>query len=110
MVDIYENDYQSLYHYLLGVDKHNRANLYDSYAKLLREDMQSEIIPLYVESIYYLAQKASKRSMYSAVKYHIKKLQELNNSIQAVTELVSELLVLYRRRPTFIAELKEIEL
>ena len=107
---IYENDYQSLYHYLLGVDKHNRANLYDSYAKLLREDMQSEIIPLYVESIYYLAQKASKRSMYSAVKYHIKKLQELNNSIQAVTELVSELLVLYRRRPTFIAELKEIEL
>ncbi len=106
---IAENDYHGLFEYLCVIDDCCKLSIYESYALRLFEVNQINLIPYYMNANRIEAAEAKKRDHYSYVCRHISYFKKLNGSEQSVASLVEELRSEYRRRPTFIEELKSVQ-
>lgn len=104
-----EQDIDGLHQYLMQSKDYYMFELYEHYGKKLPKDKQSELVPNYVKEIRKEASEAKKRDHYSSVRYHIENLKELHGADEAVADLLIELRELYRRRPAFIDELKQLD-
>lgn len=104
-----EQDLDGLFEYLIQVEGHSILGLYEQYAKKLPSDKQAKLIPNYLKEILQEASEAKKRDHYSMVRYHIRNLKELDGADEAVSNLLSELRELYRRRPAFMDELRKLD-
>lgn len=104
-----EQDIDGLFDYLMQVEGHYIFKLYEQYAKKLPSDKQVRLIPNYLKEIRQEAFEAKKRNHYSMVRYHISNLKELDGADETVSNLLTELRELYRRRPAFVDELKKLD-
>lgn len=104
-----EQDLDGLFEYLQQAEGHSVLELYEQYAKKLPSDKQPQLIPNYLKEIRQEASEAKKRDHYSMVRYHISNLKELDGADEAVSNLLSELRELYRRRPAFMDELRKLD-
>ena len=78
------------------------------YAELLKGNYPDEVVVLYRNHIRAVAKDSSKRSAYQDVCALIRRYKKIAGKDDA-TELVNELLILYKRRPAFVDELSKIE-
>jgi len=78
------------------------------YAELLKGNYPDEVVVLYRNHIRAVSKDSSKRSAYQDVCALIRRYKKIAGKDDA-TELVNELLILYKRRPAFVDELRKIE-
>lgn len=102
-----ENDLDSLFNYMMEMN-YNQLEHYSRYAIKLSPEQQTELIPKFVEEIRLKASAAKKRDHYIRVCGYISHLKDLHGSSEVVDQLLNEFMEVYRRRPAFIAELKEL--
>lgn len=77
------------------------------YAELLKGNYPDEVVVLYKNHIRAVAKDSSKRSAYQDVCGLIRRYKKIAGKDNA-TELVNELLILYKRRPAFVDELGKL--
>lgn len=98
-----ENDLEEL----LGFVKDNPSYI-ESYAEKLIKPYKEEVINIYKKYIKSTASTASNRRDYQEVCYKITRYKKIAGK-QEQSELINELIALYRRRPAFIDELGKIK-
>ena len=77
------------------------------YSELLKDNYADEVVTLYNNHIKAAADSSSKRSAYQDVCSLIRRYKKIAGKDNAA-ELVNELLLLYKRRPAFVDELRKL--
>lgn len=79
----------------------------EEYADMLMEKCKDEVIEIYKKSIKLQANSASKRKHYQEVCRMLKRFKGVAGK-EKLTEMVNELISLYRKRPAFVDELSKV--
>ncbi|OOM78355.1 hypothetical protein CLPUN_19640 [Clostridium puniceum] len=80
----------------------------DNYAEILMDKFKDEVIEIYKRYIKFEASHASNRSNYKNICGIIKRYKKIAGK-QNQTQMINELIALYRKRPAFLDELSKIK-
>ena len=105
--DIYveEEDWQRLYDLLMN-DKHHSLDMFDNYAHHLKSTHSAELLTEYVGMLKDYASRNMGAKHYSRMRQSMEAMLKLDNGKTAAHQLAEHFREVYRRRPSFIAEIR----
>ena len=105
--DIYveEQDWQRLYDLLMN-DKHHSLDMFDNYAHHLKSTHSAELLTEYVGMLKDYASRNMGAKHYSRMRQSMEAMLKLDNGKTAAHQLAEHFREVYRRRPSFMAEIR----
>lgn len=106
--DIYveEQDWQRLFALLMG-DRHHSLDIFDNYAGHLKATHSDELLMEYVSLLKDYASRNMGAKHYSRMRQAMEAVLTLNNGKTAAHQLAEHFRDVYRRRPSFMAEISK---
>lgn len=92
---------------IMGYVRENPTSI-DSYAEILMDKFKDEVIEIYKKYIKFEASRAANRSHYNNVCGIIKKYKKIAGK-ESQTQIINELIALYRKKSAFLDELSKIK-
>lgn len=107
--DIYveEQDWQNLFPLLMD-DHHHSLDIFDNYAHYLKSTHSAELLTEYVSMLKDYASRNMGAKHYSRMRHSLESMQKLENGKTAAHQLADYFRDVYRRRPSFMAEISKI--
>ena len=107
--DIYveEQDWQNLFALLMDTDHHS-LDMFDNYAHYLKSTHSAELLTEYVSMLKDYASRNMGAKHYSRMRHSLEAMQKLENGETAAHQLADYFRDVYRRRPSFMAEISKI--
>ena len=106
--DIYveEQDWERLFALLMDANHHS-LDMFDSYAHHLKSTHSDELLMEYVSMLKDYAAKNMGAKHYERMRRSMEAMLKLNNGNTAAHQLAEHFREVYRRRPSFMAEIKK---
>ena len=106
--DIYveEQDWQSLFDLLMN-DDHHTLDMFDKYAHCLKTTHSPELLTEYVGMLKEYASRNMGAKHYSRMRQSMEAMLKLENGKAAAHQLADHFREVYRRRPSFMAEIEK---
>lgn len=106
--DIYaeEQDWQRLFDLLMN-DKHHTLDMFDKYSHYLKSTHSAELLTEYVSMLKNYALRNMGVKHYNRVRESMEAMLKLNNGKTAAHQLAEHFRQVYRRRPSFMAEINK---
>ena len=106
--DIYveEQEWERLFALLMDA-KHHSLDMFDSYARHLKSTHSDELITEYVSMLKDYAAKNMGAKHYERMRRSMEAMLQLENGKTAAHQLAEHFREVYRRRPSFMAEIKK---
>ena len=107
--DIYveEQDWQNLFALLMD-SGHHSLDMFDYYAHYLKSTHSAELLTEYVSILKDYASRNMGAKHYSRMRHSLEAMQKLENGETAAHQLADYFRDVYRRRPSFMAEISKI--
>ena len=101
-----EQDWQQLYDLLMN-DKHHSLDMFDKYAHHLKSTHSAELLTEYVSMLKDYASRNMGAKHYSRMRQSMEAMLKLENGKTAAHQLAEHFRDIYRRRPSFMAEISK---
>ena len=107
--DIYveEKDWQKLFALLMDDADHHSLDMFDHYAHHLKSTHSAELLTEYVNMLEDYAARNMGAKHYSRIRQSMEAMLKLENGKAAAHELAGQFREIYRRRPSFMAEISK---
>ena len=103
---IEERDWERLFALLMDA-KHHSLDMFDSYAHHLKSTHSEELLAEYVSMLKDYAAQNMGAKHYSRIRQYMESMLKLENGKIVANELAEYFREVYRRRPSFMAEISE---
>ena len=106
--DIYveEQDWQLLFELLMDT-KHHSLDMFDNYTHYLKATHSAELLAEYISILKEYASRNMGAKHYSRMRQSMEAMQKMENGKTATHQLADYFREVYRRRPSFMAEIKK---
>ena len=106
--DIYAEDqnWEKLFALLMGT-KHHSLDMFDSYAHHLKATHSDELLTEYVNMLKNYAERNMGAKHYSRIRHSMEAMLKLENGKTVAHQLAEHFRDVYRRRPSFMAEIRK---